>query len=103
MRHGEAALESALRQVDRAVDQAEYEAESAYVPHPEIAGVCSRATRAANNLQAQLKRASSQGRLQLDIRHQGAKWLSDTSNAFIGRLGRYHPRDLDRRAVSGRS
>jgi hypothetical protein len=94
---GERQLERLLRRVDRTVYQTEYEAES-YAPHPEIAGVCTRATRAANNLRTQLQRAAARGRPQREIRFQGAKWLSDTSNAFIGRLDRYHPRDLDRLA-----
>lgn len=75
--------------------------EMKYRPHPDIAGVCTRATNAANNLRAHIRRAQAHWQhpsVILNIRRQGAKWLNDTSNAYFGRLDRYHPRDLDRLA-----
>src|SRR5262245_29031057 len=90
----DAELEQLLDQFDVAADAAEFEALIAYRPHPEIIGVCKRATRVASNLRARLQDA--RGSARDEIRRKGAKWLRDTSNAYFGRLDRYDPRDLDR-------
>jgi len=95
----EAELEQLLETAADAVEQSEFF--SGMPINPEIAGVCTRATKAANNIRARLGRARARGRPQRElseIRRQGSKWLSDTSNAFINRLDRFHPNDLDRLA-----
>ena len=95
----EAELEQLLRHADRAIYAAESEAETAYSPHPDITGVCIRATSVANNLRARIQRVRTSNPSTItSIQKRGAKWLSDVSNAYINRLDRYHPRDLDRLA-----